>query len=225
VVPTRRLRFPVGERAEVGALLCRPDDARWLFVLAHGAGAGMEHPFLAGVSRRLASRRIACFRYQFPYAERGARRPDSRPVLLECARAAVAAARREAPDLPLLAGGKSMGGRMTSLAAAHEPLPGVRGVAFLGFPLHAAGRPSVERAEHLEQVALPLLFVQGTRDGLADLELLEPVCRRLGDRATLRVVEAADHSFRVTRRSGRSADDALDEVADAVESWAAALGA
>lgn len=221
----RPLRFRAGERAgEVSALLARPRDARCLLVLAHGAGAGMRHPFMEALSTRLAARRVASFRFQFPYMEKGRRSPDGRGVLLACVRAAIARAGAEAGDLPLLAGGKSMGGRMCSLAAAQEALPRVRGLVFFGFPLHAAGRPSAQRGEHLEQVGLPLLFLQGTRDKLAELELLRPLCAGLGPRATLHVVEGGDHSFHVLKRSGRSDADALDELADAVAGWSEKLG-
>jgi len=211
---TRELRIPVPEWGDaVSALLERPADAEQLLVLAHGAGAGMRHAFMEAVCQRLATRRIATFRYQFPYMEQGRRSPSPRRLLLATVRAAVAAAAAQAPDLPLLAGGKSMGGRMTSLAAGESPLPGVRGLVFLGFPLHPAGKPSRERADHLAQVTVPMLFLQGTRDKLADLELLEPVCKQLGPRAALHVVAGADHSFHVLKRSGRSDADALDELA------------
>lgn len=205
---------------EVSALLLRPEDARCLLVFGHGAGAGMRHAFMEQMSQRLAERRIATFRYQFPYMEQGRRRPDHRNVLLKTVRSAVAAAAETAPDLPLLAGGKSMGGRMTSGAAAVEPLEGVRGLVFFGFPLHPAGKPGTERGEHLEQVSLPMLFLQGTRDKLADLELLRPICAELGQRATLHVVEGGDHSFHVLKRSGRTVSEVLDEIADVVGEWA-----
>jgi predicted alpha/beta-hydrolase family hydrolase len=216
----RELRFIASSSSgEVSALLLRPADARWLLVLAHGAGAGMRHPFMEDLSALLAGLGIATFRYQFPYMEQGRRSPSPRPVLLATVRAAVAAATQVAGDLPLAAGGKSMGGRMTSLAAAQAPLPGVRGIVFLGFPLHAAGRPGTERGEHLEKVDAPMLFVQGTRDKLAELELLRPLCANLGGRATLHVVDGGDHSFRVMKRSGRSDEEAFDEVVRAVAEW------
>jgi len=218
------LRFEASERAgEVSALLLRPPRARLLLVLAHGAGAGMRHAFLESVAERLAARRIASFRHQFPYTEQGRRAPNPPAVLIATVRAAVDAAAKAAPDLPLLAGGKSMGGRMTSLAASAAALPGVRGLVFLGFPLHAAGRPSRERGAHLADVGLPMLFLQGTRDKLADLDLLRPLCADLGPRATLHVVDGGDHSFHVPKRSGRSDADALDELADRIESWTATL--
>ncbi len=204
----------------MSALLQRPPDARLLYVLAHGAGAGMRHPFLASVARALAGRGIATLRYQFPYLEAQARRPDPPGVLEATVRSAVAAAASAVPGLPLVAGGKSLGGRMTSNAQAKQPLPGVRGLVFLGFPLHPPKRPGDARAEHLSVVQVPMLFLQGTRDDLAELQLLEPVCRRLGDRGTLHVVEGADHSFRVLKRSGRSDEEVVAELGDAVANWA-----
>ncbi len=214
----------VGETVgRVSALLARPTGARGLYVLAHGAGAGMRHPFLEAVARALADRQIATLRYQFPYIERREGRPNPPGVLEATVRAAVRAAAAAAPGLPLVAGGKSLGGRMTSSAAARQPLDGVQGLVFLGFPLHPPKRPSSERAEHLDRVSLPMLFLQGTRDDLADLSLLEPVCRRLGPRATLHVVEGADHSFRVLKRSGRTDAQVLDELTGAVAGWLSAL--
>ncbi len=192
-----------------------------MLVLAHGAGAGMEHAFMEALALGLAARGVASFRYQFPYTERGSKRPDP-PALLEATvRSAVEAAASHAGPLPLLAGGKSMGGRMTSQAAAREPLQGVQGIAFFGFPLHAIGKPGAERADHLNDVDVPMLFLQGSRDRLAELELLEPVIRRLGDRATLHVVEEADHSFHVPARSGRTDADVLDENSRRTAGWAA----
>ena len=210
-------------KGEVSAQLLRPAGARRLLVLAHGAGAGMRHRFMAATSRQLADVGIATFRYQFPYMEAGGRRPDSRATLLATVRAAVAAASEMAPGLALLAGGKSMGGRMTSLAAAEAPLAGVRGLVFLGFPLHAAGRPASERGDHLAAVQHPMLFLQGERDQLADLELLRPICARLGERATLHVVPTADHGFHVLKRSGRSDEEVLAELARTVAAWSAGL--
>ena len=212
----RELRIAVPETGgEVSALLERPRDADALLVLAHGAGAGMRHAFLEAVSERLAQRRIASLRYQFPYLEEGRRAPSRPPPLLATVRAAVATAAREAPELLLLAGGKSMGGRMTSLASAEAALPGVTGLVFLGFPLHPAGKPATGRADHLARVDVPMLFLQGTRDKLAELPLIEEVCKPLAG-ATLHRVEGADHSFHVLRRSGRSDDEVLDELAAAV---------
>ena len=219
---TSRLRFRASRSAgEVSALVTRPEDARWMLVLAHGAGAGMEHPFMEALAARLAAHGVASFRYQFPYTERGSKRPDP-PALLEATvRSAVEAAATPAGALPILAGGKSMGGRMTSQAAARAPLPGVRGIAFFGFPLHAIGKPGAERADHLNEVGVPMLFLQGSRDRLAELDLLEPVVRRLGDRATLHVVEGADHSFHVPARSGRTDADVLDDLSRRTAEWAA----
>ena len=213
----RRIR--VSEGFEVSALLAMPAKPRALYVLAHGAGAGMRHPFMEAIAQRLAARGVGTLRYQFPYTEAGGRRPDPEPLLLATVRAAVTAGREAADGLPLLAGGKSMGGRMTSRAAAAAPLAGVAGLVFLGFPLHPAGQPGVARAEHLARVELPMLFLQGTRDTLADLALLEPVLERLGERATLRVIEHADHSFHVLKRSGRTDEQALEELAHAVAEW------
>ncbi len=207
----------------VSALVMMPPDARAMLVLGHGAGAGMRHAFMDAVARRLAARRVATFRYQFPFTERGARRPDPRPVLLATVRAAVVTARGTTRGLPLFAGGKSMGGRMTSMAAAATPLDGVRGIVFLGFPLHPAGRPGSDRAAHLSHVTVPMLFLNGTRDRLARLELLEPVCEHLGSSARLRVVEGADHSFHVLKRSGRTDEDVLDELAETTGKFVIAL--
>jgi hypothetical protein len=214
-----KLRFEASAGCHVSALLLRPADAQCLYVFGHGAGAGMQHRFMEAASARLAGHGIASLRYQFPYMEAGSRRPDSRDTLLATVRAAVRMAADAVPDLPLLAGGKSMGGRMTSLAAAEAPLPGVRGLVFLGFPLHPAGRPSTERADHLEKVRLPMLFLQGERDRLADLDLLRPVCAGLGDRATLQVVPDADHSFHVPKRSGRTDDEVLADLASTIAQW------
>jgi uncharacterized protein len=208
---------------EVSAILDRPETARGLLVLAHGAGAGMRHPFMNDIVRRLGERGVAIFRYQFPYMERRAGRPDPQPVLLECVRSAVAAAHEAAGDLPMIAGGKSMGGRMTSNAAAEGPLPGVRGVAFFGFPLHPPGAPGTSRADHLDRVKVPMLFLQGTRDTFAGLDLLRPVVERLGSRATLHVIDGTDHSFGVPKRTGRTNADVLDELATTVVTWAEAL--
>lgn len=220
----RELRIDAGPDAgEVSGLLELPAGARWLLVLAHGAGAGMRHRFLGAVTARLAARGIGTLRYQFPYMESGAKRPDRPPKLTATVRAAVAAAAREAPGVPLLAGGKSMGGRMTSTAAAEEALPGVRGLVFFGFPLHPPGRPGTERADHLARVEAPMLFLQGTRDGFAPLDLLGTVLDRLGERANLHVVEGGDHSFAVRKSDGKTADQVLDELADAVAAFARGL--
>jgi predicted alpha/beta-hydrolase family hydrolase len=214
----------VGERGgEVSALLDRPRGARALLVFAHGAGAGMRHSFLEALCGQLVAAGIATFRYQFPYMEEGRRAPNPPRVLAATVRAAVLAAAQAAPDLPLLAGGKSLGGRMTSTAAAERALPGVRGLVFFGFPLHAQGLPGRARAEHLRDVMIPMLFLQGTRDELADLDLLRPVLDELGDRAQLHVVEGGDHSFHVLKRSGRSDAEVLGELATQVAVWCGSL--
>jgi predicted alpha/beta-hydrolase family hydrolase len=215
---TRELKFTAGPGSgEVSALVMRPPDARAMLVLGHGAGAGMRHAFMEAVSRRFADRGLATLRYQFPYIEKGGRWPDPRPVLFATVRAAVATARDVAPDLPLFAGGKSMGGRMTSMTAAQTPLDDVRGIVFLGFPLHPAGRPALVRAAHLTHVTIPMLFLNGTRDKLAALELLKPVCAGLDTPTRLHVVDGADHGFGVLKRSGRTDDDVLDELAEATD--------
>lgn len=220
----RELRVRVGERVgSVSALFSAPSEARALLVLAHGAGAGMRHAFLETACRCLADEGIATFRFQFPYTEKGRRAPDPPPVLTATLRAAVETAAREAPELPLLAGGKSLGGRMASTAAAERPLPGVRGIAFFGFPLHTPGKPDSKRAAHLADVALPMLFLQGTRDELAELALLEPVIGRLGPRARLHRVEGADHSFRVPKRTGRGEEEVHRELAAVVADWSKPL--
>jgi predicted alpha/beta-hydrolase family hydrolase len=219
------LDITVGERVgRVSGLLTRPAHARVLYVLAHGAGAGMRHRFMEAIAAALAERGVASLRYQFPYVEAGTRRPDPPAVLEATVRAAVAAAAQAAPDLPLIAGGKSLGGRMTSGAAARAALPGVAGLVFLGFPLHRPKQPSEDRAAHLGQVTLPMLFLQGTRDELADLGLITGVCARLGALATLHVVEGADHGFEVLKRSGRTDADVLAELADTVVSWCRGRG-
>ncbi len=217
------LRFQASKSSgEVSAILERPENARFLLALAHGAGAGMRHRFMDAIAAALAARGIATFRYQFPYMEKKSR-PDPKPVLLATVRSAVAAAHGAASDLPLLAGGKSMGGRMTSLASAEESLPGVRGLVFFGFPLHPQGEPGIERAEHLARVTTPMLFLQGTRDKMADMDLMRPVVEKLGPVATLHVVEGGDHSFEVLKRSGRSDADVLDELARVTAAWAEKL--
>jgi predicted alpha/beta-hydrolase family hydrolase len=224
-IDTAALSIEVGESVgPVSGLLMRPPDARCLYVLAHGAGAGMRHRFMEAVAAGLSERGVATLRYQFPYTEVGGRRPDPPAVLQATVRSAVATARNVAPGLPLLAGGKSLGGRMTSSAAARGELPGVRGLVFLGFPLHAPNRPGIERAEHLDAVQRPMLFLQGTRDALADLTLMRTVCGRLGERATLHVLEGGDHSFAVLKRSGRDQEEVMAELADAIASWAVAKG-
>src|SRR5947209_1208643 len=223
MIASAEVRIAVGERGDVSGLLLRPDGARLLYVLAHGAGAGMRHPFLEVVAQRLAERSIATRRYQFPYMEQRGRRPDPPAVAAATVRAAVIEAARVAPGLPLAAGGKSFGGRMTSTAQAEQPLPGVRGLVFLGFPLHPPGRPGDARAEHLTRVQIPMLFVQGTRDDFADLKLLRPVVQRLGERATLHLVDGGDHSFKVLKSAGRTADQVMTELAATIGGWATSL--
>jgi predicted alpha/beta-hydrolase family hydrolase len=214
-----RLTFAIDETRRVSALLQLPPAATTCFVLAHGAGAGMDHPSMVAVAAELAARSIATLRFQFPYMERRSRRPDPPPVCHATVRAAVTEAARLAPKLPVFAGGRSFGGRMTSQAQAIEPLPGVKGLAFLGFPLHPAGKPSAERAEHLLQVKIPMLFLQGTRDELAKLELLQPLIDRLGARATLKLLQDADHSFHVPARTGRKDAEVRAEMLDALAAW------
>ncbi|HYT81879.1 MAG TPA: alpha/beta family hydrolase [Gemmatimonadales bacterium] len=200
-------------------LLVAPPDARALLVLAHGAGSGMRHPFLERIAQALAERRVATFRYEFLYMEQRKGRPDPPAVAGARVREAVLDAVRAAPALPLFAGGKSFGGRMTSQAQAHEPLPGVLGLVFLGFPLHPPGRPGTGRAEHLDAVQKPMLFLQGTRDEFAGLDLLRPMVARLGKRATLHVVDGGDHSFKVLKKTGRSEVDVLAELATVTSNW------
>ena len=209
----------------VSGLLQRPTKARCCYVLAHGAGAGMNHPFMAVVADELAERGIATLRYQFPYMEQGGRRPDPPTLAQATVRAAVAKAAKLASGVPLIAGGKSFGGRMTSQAQASAPLDGVRGLVFLGFPLHAVGKPSNDRAKHLADVKVPMLFLQGTRDSLADLAMLKPVVKGLGKRATLCLFDEADHSFHVPARTGRKDAEVRGEVLDALAKWAKRVAA
>jgi len=215
----KRVEFDVEGTGTVSGLLEAPAGARWCYVLAHGAGAGMRHPFLAGVARGLGSLGIATLRYQFPYMERGSKRPDSPKVAHAAVRAAVAEAAGLMPGMPLLAGGKSFGGRMTSQAQAASPLAGVRGLVFLGFPLHPPDKPSNERAKHLFEVTIPMLFLQGTRDEFAQMSLLEPLGRELGARATLKLIPDADHSFHVPAKTGRKDADVRVELLDAMAAW------
>ena len=203
----------------VSALLLMPPAAKALYVFAHGAGAGMRHAFMEAVSSRLAERDVATLRYNFPYMEAGRGGPNPAPVLVKTVRSAVAEASRLAPGLQLVAGGKSMGGRMTSTAAAGEVLPGVAGLVFFGFPLHAPGKRSADRGAHLAEVGLPMLFLQGNRDKLADLTLLEPLIVGVRPRPELHVVNDADHGFHVPKRSGRSDDEVLDELCDVFAAW------
>ena len=216
---SRAVTIAVDDTQRVSGLLQAPRDARACCVLAHGAGAGMGHPFMAATADGLAERRIATLRYQFPYMERGSKRPDSPKVAQAAVRAAVAEASRLAPGLALFAGGKSFGGRMTSQAQAEASLAGVRGLVFLGFPLHAPGRPSDERGAHLVAVRIPMLFLQGTRDDFAKLELLKPLVKKLGTRARLKTFDDADHSFHVPKRSGRTDAEIMSEMLDAVAAW------
>jgi predicted alpha/beta-hydrolase family hydrolase len=213
------LRIELGPGEAVSALLIRPAQCRACYVFAHGAGAGMTHASMETVAAELGRRGIATLRYQFPYMERGSKRPDAPSVAHATVRAAAAEAGRCCPSLPLIAGGRSFGGRMTSQAQALSPLPGVRGLAFLGFPLHPAGKPSSDRARHLADVNVPMLFLQGTRDALAELGLLEPVVKRLGSPATLHLLDGADHSFHVLKSSGRNDREVMDEALDAFAAW------
>jgi len=213
------ISIAVTDAVRVSGLLQTPAQARACYVLAHGAGAGMDHPFMVAVAAELARRGIATLRYQFPYMERGARRPDPPQLAQATVSAAVAAALRLLPELPLIGGGKSFGGRMTSQTQAKAPLQGVCGLAFLGFPLHPAGQPSQNRAEHLYQVQIPMLFLQGTRDTLASLDQLEPLCKKLGRRATLKLFADADHSFHVPARTGRTDTQVLGDVLDTLAAW------
>jgi predicted alpha/beta-hydrolase family hydrolase len=218
-VPAKHVSIAVNGTVRVSGLLQNPPQALACYVLAHGAGAGMDHPFLAAVAAQLALRGIATLRYQFPYMEHRAKRPDPPQQAQATARAAVASALNLIPELPLIAGGMSFGGRMTSQAQAKAPLPGVRGLAFLGFPLHPAGRPSQDRAKHLFEVQIPMLFLQGTRDKLAALDQIDALCKKLGNRATLKLFEDADHSFHVPARSGKKDAQVLGEVLDALTAW------
>jgi predicted alpha/beta-hydrolase family hydrolase len=209
----------VADGSTVSGLLQTPKGARACYVLAHGAGAGMHHAFMQAVAADLAERGIATLRYQFPYMEKGSRRPDTPKLAQATVRTAVDEAARLLPKVPLFAGGKSFGGRMTSQAQAATPLPGVCGLAFLGFPLHPAGRPSQERGKHLFDVTIPMLFLQGTRDQLALPDQIEPLCQSLGGRATLSSVQDADHSFHVPARTGRKDADVRSEVLDILAAW------
>lgn len=218
-IVNRKVMFPVAHVGKVSGLVWVPKNAHSCFVLAHGAGAGMTHPFLASMANELAERGMATFRYQFPYLEARGRRPDPPLIAEATVRAAVREAAQCVPGLSLLAGGKSFGGRMTSNAQAREPLPGVRGIGFLGFPLHPVGKPSIDRGKHLSDVRVPLLFLQGANDKLADLKLLRTLCARL-PAATLHVVDNADHSFHLPKRTGRSDQEVRAEIADVLVAWA-----
>jgi predicted alpha/beta-hydrolase family hydrolase len=224
-ITSQPLTIAVSDAERVSALLQTPANARACYVLAHGAGAGMTHPFMSAIANELAARGIATLRYQFPYMEKGSRRPDSPKLAQATVRSAVAEASRLHPNLALVAGGKSFGGRMTSQAQALAPLPGVRGLVFLGFPLHPAGTPSSERAKHLFDVQTPMLFLQGTRDELAHLPLIEALAEQLNARATLKLFADADHSFHVPKRSGRTDSQVIAELSDAVAAWIGTISA
>jgi hypothetical protein len=219
MMEAQKLTIEAGKSATVPALLLKPRDARACYVFAHGAGAGMTHSFMTEAAEGLATRGIATLRYQFPYMEKGGKRPDPPAVAQATVRAAVATAAEHCPKLPLFAGGKSFGGRMTSQAQAKAPLPDVVGLAFFGFPLHAAGKPSSERGDHLADVRVPMLFLQGSADKLAEVDLLKPVVNKLGARATLHLVDGADHSFHVPKRSGRSDREVMADILDAFAAW------
>ena len=216
----QELSIGVGDE-RVSGLLLRPPNATALYLFAHGAGAGMTHKAMESNAQGLGQRGIATLRFQFLYMEKGSHRPDPPRLAHAAVRAAAAEAARLAPDLPLFAGGRSFGGRMTSQAQAETPLPNVRGLAFLGFPLHPAGKPGTERADHLSRVEIPMLFVSGDRDSLAEVELLRPVVAGLGEKATLHLVEHADHSFKVAAKSGRTSAEAEAEALDAIAEWIA----
>ncbi len=214
-----RLQIPVQDSITVSGLMQVPTGATACFVCAHGAGAGMDHPFLASIADGLFTRRIATLRYQFPFMELGSMRPDRPPLAHATVRAATEAALQRLPNLPIFAGGKSFGGRMTSQAQAEHALPDVGGIIFLGFPLHPAGKPSDARSAHLFDIRVPMLFIQGTRDALADMSLLTPLVGRLGASATLQAVEHADHSFHCPARTGRTDAQAMDEILDTISEW------
>jgi predicted alpha/beta-hydrolase family hydrolase len=222
MINAKEIQFVVSEKAGgVSGLLSKPKDAKFLLILAHGAGAGMRHRFLEEAAAKLSGCGVATLRYQFPYMEKRVKRPDSEAVLTDTVRAAITTAKKHAGDLILFAGGKSMGGRMTSLAAAKQPLDGVRGLIYFGFPLHAAGAPGAERGKHLADIDVPMLFLQGSRDTLADLKLLKPLCRRLGEKAELFVIDGGDHSFHVLKSSGRTDDEVFDHVVQKAAVWMA----
>ena len=214
-----RMAVQLPEAEPVSALLCVPANAQACFVFAHGAGAGMEHAFMAAMAEALAGRGVATLRYQFPFMERGSKRPDPPRIAQAAVRAAVAEAGRRLPKLPLFAGGKSFGGRMSSQAQAESAMPGVRGLVFIGFPLHPAGKPSQERAAHLLKVDCRMLFLQGTRDELAELSLLQEAVKPLGARATLKIFDDADHSFHVRARSGHTDDQVRAAMVEAMVRW------
>jgi uncharacterized protein len=217
------MSIPVPDIGTVSGLWMRPAGARWALVLGHGAGAGMRQAFLEAIAGEFAERGVATLRYQFPYMEAKRRRVDTPPVAQATVAAAVRAAMELAGGLPVFAGGKSFGGRMTSQAAAEGLLVGVRGLVFFGFPLHPPGSPGVGRSEHLDRVQVPMLFLQGTRDDFADLSLLRPICERLGSRATLHVVDGADHSFHMLKSSGRTDAEVRRELIETILSWVEAI--
>ena len=221
--PAQAQTITIDDTQSVSALLLVPPAARACFVMAHGAGAGMDHPSMTALATELSALNIATLRYQFPYMERGSRRTDPPQLCHATVRAAVTAAARLVPTLPLIAGGRSFGGRMTSQAQAKSPLPGVRGLAFLAFPLHPADRPASDRAEHLFEVKIPMLFLQGTRDALADLQLIEKLVSQLGERATLKLLQDADHSYHVPARTGRKDPEVRRELLQALADWTEAL--
>jgi predicted alpha/beta-hydrolase family hydrolase len=219
----KEVTIAIADGNSVSGLLQAPARATACYVFAHGAGAGMTHRAMTSVADGLGERGVATLRYQFPYMERGSKRPDRPETAHAAVRAAVREARRVVPDLPLIAGGRSFGGRMTSQAQAKTPLDGVRGLAFLAFPLHASGKPSQERAEHLFGIEVPMLFLQGTRDTLAELDQLNPVIETLGQRATLKLLAEADHSFHVPAKTGRRDADVLAELLDVFAAWTARI--
>jgi uncharacterized protein len=222
----KEIQFVVSETTGVvSGLLLKPEHAISLLVFAHGAGAGMRHRFIEDLSQKLAALGVASMRYQFPYMEKRVKRPDSEGVLIATVQAALSAAEKYSDGMPIFAGGKSMGGRMTSLALAKAPHNKVKGLIFFGFPLHAPGAPSAERGKHLADLQVPMLFVQGSRDALADLKLLKPLCAELGGRAELFIVDGGDHSLHMAKRSGRTDNEVLDEVAAKTSSWMAARNA
>jgi predicted alpha/beta-hydrolase family hydrolase len=216
---THGIAIPLTSGTQVSGLLCVPSPARAGYVLAHGAGAGMTHPFMAATANHLAERGIATLRYQFPYMQHGSRRPDAPAIAHATVRAAAAQAATQLPDLPLFAGGKSYGGRMTSQAQAEAPLPGIRGLVFVGFPLHPAKRPSIDRAQHLADIHIPMLFLQGARDALAEQTLIARIVDDLGSRATLLTIPDADHSFHVPARTARTDAQVLAALCDAIADW------
>ena len=217
---TRNLKFIASKSSgEVSGILILPEKPKFLLLFAHGAGVGMKHPFMEKVSNYLAEENIGTLRYNFPYTEKKTKRPDPAPILMQTVRSAVEAAKKYTGDIPIFAGGKSMGGRMTSMAESKEPLNGIKGIIFFGFPLHAPSKPSGERGEHLFNVSIPMLFLQGTRDKLADLKLLKPIVRKLKEKATLHILDGADHSFHFLISSGRNDEDVLKEIATKVGEW------